>query len=126
MRLRWGLRAALVIAAICCSTASAATRCGAHPWCDTSLAPEVRAKLMLGAMSTSDKEGILTGQAESDVGLPAIRFTDGAVGAGGVGSGTKPATAMPAAIAPAANFDPAMARRHGAAAGAAVRRRCLR
>src|SRR5205807_5169667 len=103
---RWASAAALALALVCCSPAAAAapSRCGSHPWCNTSLSPDARAKLMLGAMSTSDKEGILTGQAESDVGLPAIRFTDGAVGAGGVGSGTKPATAMPAAIALAANF----------------------
>src|SRR5947209_13334192 len=121
---RWAPAAALALALVCCSPAAAApSRCGSHPWCNTSLSPDARAKLMLGAMSTSDKEGILTGQAESDVGLPAIRFTDGAVGAGGVGSGTKPATAMPAAIALAANFDPAMARRYGAAVGAEVRHR---
>src|SRR5207247_8906836 len=84
------------------SAAGAAGRCGSHPWCDTSLSPAARAKLMLAAMSQSDKVGILTGQAASDVDLPAIKWTDGAVGAGGLGSGASGATAMPAGIALAA------------------------
>ena len=66
---------------------------------------------------------MLTGQAASDVGLPAIKWTDGAVGAGGVGSGSSDATAMPAGIALAANFDQAMAQRYGAVVGAEVRHR---
>jgi beta-glucosidase len=78
---------------------------------------------MLAAMPQSDKVGILTGQAASDVGLPAIGWTDGAVGAGGVGSGSSGATAMPAAIALAANFDPQMAYRYGGVVGTEVRHR---
>jgi beta-glucosidase len=78
---------------------------------------------MLAAMSQSDKVGILTGQAESDVGLPAIAWTDGAIGAGGVGSGSSGATAMPAGIALAANFDSQMAYRYGAVVGTEVKHR---
>ncbi len=98
-------------------------RCGSYAWCSTSQTPTQRAELMLAAMSQSDKVGILTSQEASDVGLPAIKFTDGAVGAGGVGSGTEDATAMPAGIALAANFDRAMAHRYGAAVGAEVEHR---
>ncbi len=105
------------------SPALAEGRCGEHPWCDTSLSPAQRAQLLLAAMSQSDKVGLLTGQEASDVGMPAIKFTDGAVGAGGLGSGAEAATAMPAGIALAANFDPAMARRYGEVVGQEVRHR---
>jgi beta-glucosidase len=105
------------------SEARAEGRCGSYSWCDTTLSPEARAGLMLAAMSHSDKVGILTGQAATDVGLPPIKWTDGAVGAGGVGSGGSPATAMPAAMALAANFDPAMAAGYGAVVGAEVKHR---
>src|SRR4030081_3493239 len=80
------------------SSAIAQGRCGTYSWCDTALSPTQRAQLMLAAMSQSDKVGILTGQAASDVGLPSISWTDGGVGAGGVGSGAAGATAMPAGI----------------------------
>jgi beta-glucosidase len=103
--------------------ASAQGRCGDHPWCNTALSPTQRAQEMLAAMSQADKVGILTGQAASDVGLPAIGWTDGAVGAGGVGSGSSDATAMPAAIALAANFDSQMAYRYGGVVGTEVKHR---
>jgi beta-glucosidase len=105
------------------AVAHAEGRCGTYSWCDTGLSPETRAGLMLAAMSRSDKVGILTGQAGSDVGLPPIKWTDGAVGAGGVGSGGSGATAMPAGMALAANFDPAMASGYGAVVGAEVKHR---
>jgi beta-glucosidase len=115
----------LVVAlmAVCAAGASAEGRCGSYAWCDTALSPTQRAELMIAAMSQSDKVGLLTGQEAADVGLPPIKFTDGAVGAGGVGSGTEDATAMPAGIALAANFDPAMARNYGEVVGAEVRHR---
>jgi len=126
-------RGTLVAAALACATlatslplaqpALAQGRCGEHPWCNTSLTPGERAELLLAAMSRSDKVGLLTGGEASDVGMPAIKFTDGAVGAGGTGSGVEDATAMPAAIALAANFNPAMARRYGEAVGTEVRDR---
>jgi beta-glucosidase len=98
-------------------------RCGTYAWCNTSLSPTQRADLMLAAMSQSDKVGILTGQAASDVGLPSIGWTDGAVGAGGVGSGASDATAMPAGIALAAGFDRQMAQRYGTVVGLEVKHR---
>jgi beta-glucosidase len=103
--------------------AAARGRCGPHPWCNTSLRPARRAQLLLDAMSESDRIGVLTGQAASDVGMPAITWTDGAVGAGGVGSGSSGATAMPAGIALAANFSPTMAYRYGRIVGIEVRHR---
>src|SRR5438309_257879 len=98
-------------------------RCGEHPWCVTSLSPEERAHLLLGAMSQADKIGVLTGKEASDVSMPPIKWTDGAVGAGGTGSGLKAATAMPSATALAANFDQAMANAYGAVVGQEVKHR---
>jgi beta-glucosidase len=129
-RIRAAIQRIAVLAAITAScaiaiapAAAAEGRCGSYPWCNTSLSPSARAQLMLATMSQSDKVAILTGQAASDVGLPAIKFTDGAVGAGGVGSGASGATAMPAGIALAANFNQAMARRYGTVVGEEVRHR---
>jgi beta-glucosidase len=126
--IRSGLAAASIVlvtgvSALLAPMASAEGRCGSYAWCNTSLTPTERAQLMLAAMSQSDKVGLLTGQEAADVGMPAIKFTDGAVGAGGVGSGTEDATAMPAGIALAANFNQAMARRYGEVVGAEVKHR---
>jgi beta-glucosidase len=124
LRGRLGAVLATVLLALAgAAPAAAEGRCGTHPWCNTSLSATGRAKLLLAAMSQSDKVGILTGQAANDVGLPAISFTDGAVGAGGAGSGTSDATAMPAGIALAANFNRAMAHRYGAVVGLEVKHR---
>src|SRR5438876_1173933 len=98
-------------------------RCGSHPWCETSLSPGQRATLLLGAMSQSDEIGVLTGREASDVGMPSIKFTDGAVGAGGLGSSANPATAMPAAMALAAGFDQSVASSYGAVVGHEVKHR---
>jgi beta-glucosidase len=117
------LGSAAAVAALAPSIAAGEGRCGTHPWCNTALPPAARAQLLLQAMSLGDRVGILTGQAAPDVGLPAIRFTDGALGAGGLASASHPATAMPAGIALAANFSPAMAQRYGAAVGVEVRNR---
>jgi beta-glucosidase len=114
---------ALACAAVLAPASYAEGRCGEHPWCNTSLSAEERANLLLGAMSQSDKIAVLTGKEASDVGMPPIKFTDGAVGAGGTGSGLKPATAMPSATALAANFDPSMAYSYGAAVGEEVKHR---
>lgn len=126
MSRRRALGAALLTATIAVTAAPSAIaegRCGTHPWCNTALSPTARAGLLLQAMSLSDKVGILTGQAAPDVGLRAIRFTDGALGAGGTASESHAATAMPAGIALAANFSPAMARQYGTVVGAEVRHR---
>src|SRR5438874_2439135 len=66
--------------AACPAPAAAAGRCGAHPWCDTSLSPAQRAHLMLAAMSQGDKLSALVGAAAGDVDLPSITWTDGPVG----------------------------------------------
>src|SRR5437660_4236855 len=117
-----GVLAAFLLA-FTAPAAFAEGRCGEHPWCNTALSPEERATLLLHAMSQSDKIGVLTGKEASDVGMPPIKFTDGAVGAGGTGSGLKPATAMPASIGLAANFDQSTASAYGAVVGQEVKHR---
>ena len=99
-------------------SAAAASRCGPvaqRPWCNTALSSLARATRLEGAMSTSDKAPLLTGGAIPDVGIPAIKFTDGALGVRG--TGTQSATAMPAGIALAANFDPFDAYLYGTVVG---------
>jgi beta-glucosidase len=115
--------AGLVLIALGSPAARAEGRCGSHPWCDTTLSPEQRATLLLNAMTQSDKIGVLTGREGADVGMPAIKWTDGAVGPGGAQSQVNPATAMPAAMALAANFDQSMASAYGAVVGAEVKHR---
>jgi beta-glucosidase len=105
------------------ASALAEGRCGTYAWCNTSLSASQRATLLLNAMSQSDKVGLLTGQAASDVGMPAVKWTDGAIGAGGAGSGSSDATAMPAGIALAANFSRQMAYAYGAVVGQEVKHR---
>jgi beta-glucosidase len=122
------LLVSVVCAAIGClaarpNPAYAEGQCGTYAWCNTALTPDQRAQLLLNAMSESDKIGVLTGKAAADVGMPAIKWTDGALGAGGAGSGSSDATAMPAGIALAANFDPEMAYEYGSVVGAEVRHR---
>src|ERR1700741_297099 len=112
-----GVLAAFLLA-LSAPSAFAEGRCGEHPWCNTALSPQQRATLLLAAMSQSDKIGVLTGKEASDVGMPAIKWTDGAVGAGGAGSGLTEATAMPSGTALASNFDQSIAYAYGSVVGA--------
>ncbi|HET6831329.1 MAG TPA: glycoside hydrolase family 3 C-terminal domain-containing protein [Solirubrobacterales bacterium] len=110
-------------------TASAAGRCGAHPWCDTSLSAKHRAALLLGALTPAERIGLLGGDEASGIAgapgthtgtsdgvprvdLPTFFQTDGPIG---VRSGK--ATALPGSIALAASFDTSLARRAGALIG---------
>ena len=79
------------------AAAEAAGRCGAHPWCDTSLTPAKRAGLLLTALTSAERIGLLagddpagvTGAAGTHTGaalgvprldLPPLYLTDGPVG----------------------------------------------
>lgn len=124
--------AALGIAAFAAATptASAAGRCGSHPWCNAALSPDQRAALLLGALTQQEKISLLAGNdltgdcdcyanshtgegpGVARVGLPPVFYTDGPVG---VRQG--PATAMPIPIALAATFAPALARLYGGVLG---------
>jgi beta-glucosidase len=114
----------LVTAAV--PAASAAGRCGDHPWCDTSLDADARAALLLAALTQEEKVALLGGDepfgvAGGDhthtgtsngvprVGLPTTYYSDGPVG-----PRQGRTTAMPIPMALAATFDPRLAFRHGA------------
>src|SRR5437763_1709253 len=106
------------------TAAHAVGRCGdpaQRPWCETSLSPDARAGLLLGAMTQDEKISLLAGDdpfgvgggadshtGTSDgierLGLPNTYYSDGPVG---VRQGS--ATAMPVPMAVAASFDPAIA-----------------
>src|SRR5207302_6502321 len=123
---RWfALAVGLVVAAFA-GPAAAAGRCGDHPWCDTSLAAETRAGLLLGALTQDEKITLLggddligvagpagthtgTSNGVARVELPTIYYSDGPMG---VRSGM--ATAMPAPLALAATWDPSLAVKYGA------------
>ena len=124
MKNEFGCGVLLLIASV--GGADAAGRCGDHPWCDTSLAPDTRAGLLLEQLTQDEKISLLAGdelfgvggQAGSHTGtsdgvqrvdLPTIYYTDGPMG---VRSGM--ATAMPAPLGVAATWDPALAARYGA------------
>jgi beta-glucosidase len=124
------LAATLLLAAVALnpSSAPAADQCGAHPWCDPSQAPDVRAQELLDALSQSQKVSLLAGNdligllglpgthTGSSAGVPGyvppVNFTDGTAG---IRQGS--ATAVPVEIAVAASFDPALAELDGALLG---------
>src|SRR4051812_2321279 len=53
----------IVLALALTGSAGAAGRCGNHPWCDTSLSPDQRADLLLGALTRDEKPAPLGGDA---------------------------------------------------------------
>ena len=135
-RRRWIAPAVVPVALTCALAvaflapqASAAGRCGSHPWCDTSLTPAHRAALLLGALTLQERIGLLGGDEASGIGgaagthtgtsdgvprvdLPTFYQTDGPIG---VRSGK--ATALPGSIGLAASFDTGLARQAGALVG---------
>jgi beta-glucosidase len=115
-----------LLALVAAVPAQARGRCGAHPWCDTSLSPDRRAALLVGALTPAERVGLLAGDHPEGItgapgthtgaadgvprlGVPPLYLTDGPVG---VRQGE--ATAMPSSMALAASFDPRLARRAGA------------
>ena len=113
--------------------ASAAGRCGDHPWCDTALSADARAELLLAALTRDEKVGLLggdeltgvagganshtgTSNGVDRVGLPPVYYSDGPVG-----PRQGQATSMPAPMSLAASFDEALARLHGTIVGNEVR-----
>jgi beta-glucosidase len=124
---------AIVVAAVLLvvwpAAADAAGRCGNHPWCDTSLSPDRRASLLIGALTPAERIGLLGGDDPAGllgragthtgtelgvprVDLPPLYLTDGPMG---VRQGQS--TALPSSIALAASFNRRLARRDGALVG---------
>ncbi|MGH7899705.1 MAG: glycoside hydrolase family 3 N-terminal domain-containing protein, partial [Candidatus Binatia bacterium] len=116
---------ALIATVVAAASASAAGRCGDHPWCDGALPPDARAALLLAELTEDEKISLLAGdelfgvagRANTHTGtsngvprvdLPTIYYSDGPMG-----SRSGQATAMPAPIGLAATWDVTVAERYG-------------
>jgi beta-glucosidase len=127
------LAAALAVAA----PATAAGRCGNHPWCDTALSPDERAGLLAEQLTLDEKISLMAGddpstgfnQAEpvqdrhtgESRGIPRLDLPDIFFSDGPVGPRQGQATGMPASIGLAATWDIGIARRYGAVVGNEVK-----
>ena len=98
-------------------SASAASGCGAHPWCNSRLTPSQRASMVVAAMTTAEKLALLSNGSAgvARLGIPALRGIDGP---NGVGEGNTHVTAFPDAETIAASWDLGVARAYGQALGA--------
>ena len=56
-----GAALAALLTPLSSATSSAAGRCGAHPWCDTTRSADERAGLLLGALTRDEKISLLAG-----------------------------------------------------------------
>ncbi len=100
------------------------SRCGTHPWCDTTLTPAARADLLLAAMTLQQKIGLMAGDDPLGVvtgdpatgtvdGIPALELPPLYMSDGPVGPREGQATAFPSPLALASAFDPQLAYRVG-------------
>jgi beta-glucosidase len=129
VRGRWLVAVAALFVVAPAAAAEAAGRCGEHPWCKTSLSPDRRAELLLGALTRAERISLLAGDEAGGVlgragthtgtglgvprlDLPPLYLTDGPIG---VRQG--PSTALPSSIALAASFNRRLAQRDGALVG---------
>jgi beta-glucosidase len=118
--------------ALCAPAAHAAGRCGAHPWCDTSLSPDKRASLLRAEMALDEKIAFLGGDdlggvaggegthTGTQVGVPRLELPTIFYSDGPQGPRAGKATAMPGPMALAAAFDRETARAYGAEVGSEV------
>jgi beta-glucosidase len=114
----------VIVGLVGAGTAGAAGRCGNHPWCNTSLSPDERAGLLVGALTLDEKISLLAGSdaaghtgasaAIPRLDVPPTYVTDGPVG---VRQGSTPATALPGPTAAAATFSERLAFLHGETIG---------
>jgi len=123
---RGAIAAVVVIVAVAVTPgAASAASC---PWMNTSLSPNQRAQMLLGAMSLSDKIAMTYQQypmdyhygaagyipGNSSLCIPDLVFNDAGQGVGDAQTGT---TAFPAPIAQAASWDPSLQYQFGKALG---------
>lgn len=112
--------------------------CGSYVWCNWQMPPGQRARLMLAALTPSEKFSLLAGVSAGvhtgevpgipAVGLNPYYMTDGTQGvrqgcASGSNSNCEPATYVPAEEAIAASWDPGVAQEIGSVMGAEARDR---
>jgi beta-glucosidase len=117
--------AVVALALVLAVPASAAGRCGSHPWCDTSLSPDARAGLLLKELTQDEKISLLGGDEPFGVaggehshtgtsdGIPHVDLPTTYYSDGPVGPRQGKTTAMPIPMALAATFDPRLAYRYG-------------
>ncbi len=97
--------------------AIAASRCRAHPWCNTRLAASQRATLLVAAMTAAEKLTLVSSgnRGIPELGIPPLIGIDGP---NGIGEGNAHVTAFPDAETLAAAWSPSLARAYGTALGA--------
>ncbi|HEV2813968.1 MAG TPA: glycoside hydrolase family 3 C-terminal domain-containing protein [Solirubrobacteraceae bacterium] len=130
--------AALAALLVLAAPAAAAGRCGdqaQRPWCNTALAPDDRAGLLLAALTRDEKIDLLAGDELTGVsgragshtgtlngvprvGMPPVYFSDGPVG-----PRQGQATAMPSPMTLASTFSTDHAFRHATIIGDEVRKK---
>lgn len=113
---------ALVAVGAAAPSTGGGSRCGAHPWCDPALSPDVRAQMVLAEMTRQEKFdlmagddpfGVFTGEPATGfsrgiprLGIPDLFLNDGPAGLRAVPHGS---TGLPAPVSLAASFDAALA-----------------
>jgi beta-glucosidase len=115
------------------ASAQAMGRCGNHPWCDTSLSPDTRASLLLGALRTDEKiallggddiRGVLGGDHQHTgtqdgvprLDVPTVYYSDGPVG-----PRQGKSVGLPTPLALAATWSRPLARSYGTIAATEAR-----
>ncbi len=123
-----GVAAATILLALAPLGGVPRARAASCPWMNSSLSPDTRARMLLGAMSLSDKIAMVHQQYPLDYrygaagwipAIPSLCVPDLVLNdAGqGVGDGQTATTAFPAPISQAASWDPALQYDFGAAVG---------
>ncbi|ROR46360.1 beta-glucosidase [Kitasatospora cineracea] len=120
-----GPLAALLVAGALATLGSPAASAADQPWTNAAQTPEQRADELLAAMTQAEKLTMLHGgpscgyagciPANTRLGIPALHFQDGPVGAG---DGLTGVTQLAAPVSGAASWDPDLMRAYGQVLGA--------
>ncbi|MFE3394847.1 glycoside hydrolase family 3 C-terminal domain-containing protein [Kitasatospora indigofera] len=120
-----GPLAALLVAGTLAAFGGQPAQAADQPWTNAAQTPEQRADELLAAMTQAEKLTMLHGgpscgyagciPANTRLGIPALHFQDGPVGAG---DGLTGVTQLAAPVAGAASWDPALMREYGQVLGA--------